>query len=75
MGLISSTILWKGNQLSNVWLSEDDTKKLVETFINATADIVNVVMYPSEESSGFNMHIDVQEIRAIIEGYIEPKRR
>lgn len=72
---IPSTIFWKGNQSYDVWLSEEDTRKLVETFINATADVVNVVMYPDGQPGGFNMHIDVQEIKAIVEGYVKPKRR
>lgn len=75
MQLIPSTILWKGNLSYDIYLTADDTRKLVEAFINGTSDVVNVQMHPDGGPACFFMHIDVQQIKAIIEGYIAPKRK
>jgi len=68
--LVPSTIFFKDGTKMKVHLSLTDTQKLVETFINGSADIVNVENHPHYCSQAkYFLHIDVNEIKAIGEGY------
>lgn len=65
---IPSTIYWKDGTTMCVWLSSEDTRLLVETFINGTQDIVNVQNFTNGGLPKLFLHILVPEIQAILEG-------
>jgi len=65
---IPSTIYWKDGTTMCVWLSSEDSRLLVETFINGTQDIVNVQNFTNGGYPKFILHILVPEIKAILEG-------
>lgn len=70
---IPSTIYWNDGTQLEVWLSQNDSKTLVEAFIQGSTSIVNVASHPGGKDKSFFLHIDVQCIKAIWEGYIKPK--
>jgi len=71
--MIPSTIYWNDGTETVVYLSTADTQKLVETFINGTADIVNVENHPNGKDMKFFLHIKIEDIKAILEGYAQKK--
>ena len=58
--MIPSTIYWVDGTETVVYLSQTDTQKLVETFLNGTADIVNVENHPNGKYQKFFFHIRIE---------------
>ena len=75
MELTTSTIFWKDHSEMIVWLSNEDTIELVKTFVEGTKDIVNVRNYIDGQADGFMTHIEIEQIKCIIEGYAKIRVR
>lgn len=71
--MIPSTIYWVDGTETVVYLSQTDTQKLVETFLNGTADIVNVENHPEGKYQKFFFHIRIESIKSILEGFAQKK--
>ena len=75
MELTTSTILWKDRSEMIVWLSNEDTIELVKAFVEGTKDVVNVCNHIDGQTNGFITHIEIEQIKCIVEGYAKIRVR